>query len=61
MSKGRKRTGDADIKINIRMGKELYENLVKLTEFANKKENTNLSEVVRKALEAFVEKNRKLL
>lgn len=61
MSKGRNRTGNADVKINIRMSKELYDNLCKLTELANASESTNLSNVIRKALEAFVNKNRKLL
>ena len=61
MSKGRLRKGDADVKVNLRMSRELYDNLQRLTELARSKESTSFSDVVRKALESFVSKNRKLL
>ena len=61
MPPGRKRNGDADVKVNIRMSQELFEDLTEITSIINKKTNMSFSEVLRKALEAFVEKNKKLL
>jgi hypothetical protein len=61
MPKGRTRKGDADVRMNLRVSRDLYDSLQRLTELANTKENTNLSELIRKALESFVHKNKKLL
>lgn len=59
--RGRPKKKEEGIKVNIRMSKELYMDLLKLTEIANIKEPTNLSDTIRKCLTNFVRKNRGLI